>query len=120
MAEKKKVRKSSAPQARRDRNKAINQQLLREKMAAGGHLSRLGVLSRRLGTISGKVAKRRFMNQDERGAVALEVSVLNAEANLHLKQINKYLPDLRASETNDEGDNPLADAIKSWAEALDK
>ena len=107
-------------QHRRDRNKAINQKLLREKLAASGHVGRIGTLLKRLDTMRGNVAKKTFLEREEQAKYITETGIIKTELDSHFKLLNKYVPDLRATETNDEGENPLAEAMAAWAKALNK
>jgi len=124
MAGKKKTSKAvviPAPNNKRVvRNRAINQQSLLEKLAVGGHVSRIGVLLKRLDTMRSSVAKKTFLEREEQAKYITETGIIKTELDSHFKILNKFLPDLRASETNDEGENPLAEAIASWTKALNK
>jgi hypothetical protein len=68
----------------------------------------------------GNVATKRIITREEQAKYITETGIIKTKLDGHFKLLNKFLPDLRAAETNDQGENPLAEAISSWAEALKK
>ena len=82
------------------KNKAIRQEALREQLTAGGHLQHVIDIASKLSS----------------GYLELEssnIAALKAAADIKLKLIGKYLPDLKAVEmTGADGKDLIPEAIK--------
>jgi len=81
------------------KNKAIRQEALREQLQAKGLHTQVLVIADKL----------------ENGYMDLEASQINAlkaSADLKMKMINKYMPDLKNTEITGEGGGDLGIAIK--------
>lgn len=127
IAKKKRAPKSDAvtvvvtPSARRRGmvNKAINQALLREKIAARNHDVRANEVLCELRRLGEEVNAMPFMGKDDQARIMTYIGALKTELDGHFKFLNKYLPDQRSVELTDpDGKNPLESAAKAWAEAL--
>ena len=102
-------------------NKLLNQKSLRNKLAAAGHVGQIGVCLKRLQTISTEVARKKYLEREEQAKYIVETGVLKTRLEAHFKILNKFLPDLRSVDfQNEEGGNPLEAAISAWSEALNK
>ena len=85
--------------SRAAQNKKIRQEALREQLSAGGHVQHVIDIANKLS------------NPD----IALEstdIQRYKAAADIKLKLIGKYLPDLKATEHSSDPDNPLPSAIQ--------
>ena len=108
---------------RKTLNKMSNQTLMRERLATQGH--ELGVLDCivKLTTMETTVTKKAKagLTREEQSYYIVRTGILKTKLDAHFKMISKFLPDLRSLEFKEgEGQNPLAQAAKAWAEALNK
>lgn len=107
--------------ARKLRNQKINQQLLREKIAAGNHHHHILKTIDELGKLDAEVKKIKCMDRADQAKYMTRLAFLKTKLDAQFKLLNKYLPDLRAIEFREgEEGNPFATAAKAWAEALNK
>ena len=84
-------------QSRAAANKAIRQEALRQKLAAGGHIQRVVEIASQLQDLKTELE-------------ALEVTRLKHSADLQLKLVDKYLPSLKQVELSEaEGLGELTD-----------
>lgn len=77
-----------------DKNKRIRQEALREQLAAKGLVQQVVEISEKL-------------NDLDTPLEANDVTRLKASADLKLKLVNKYLPDLKSTEIIGDPDQPL-------------
>lgn len=106
---------------RSQKNKLINQQQMRERVAAQGHLGGIVFCLKRFATIAENARIRKTaMTPGDRDKYSLQMKALDSRIAGHFKMLNKFLPDLKslALETN-EGDDLLASAARAWAKALE-
>lgn len=75
-------------------NRAIRQEALREQLTAGGHLQHVVDLAKQLAELDGKLD-------------STEVARLKAAAEIKLKLIGKFLPDVKSVEVTGDADNPV-------------
>ena len=80
--------------SRKDQNRAIRQEELREKLAAQGHEQHLLDTLRKIDDLSEEYD-------------SLEIQRLKAAADIRLKLMSKYLPDLKAQEITGANGNEL-------------
>lgn len=100
-------------------NKAINQAILREKIAARGHDLRANEVLKELRKIGEEVRQMKQMTKEDQAKIMTRIGALKSELDGHFKFLNKYLPDQRSVELTDpEGKNPMEAAARAWAEAL--
>ena len=78
---------------RAQQNRAIRQEELRQKLAAGGHLELAIELADKLSNVND--------NKE------LDVPRAKAAFDARMKLINKYMPELKATELSTDGENPL-------------
>lgn len=83
------VGKSKSGISRANSNKAIRQKALREQLAAQGHVQHINDIAEKLGNL-----------EDDLDPV--EITRLVKTAEIKLKLVNKYLPDLKAIEHSGE------------------
>lgn len=76
---------------RAQQNRAIRQEELREKLAAGGHIQ----------------YALETLEKIDNATDDFEVKKHKASFDCRMKLINKYLPELKATELSTDGDNPL-------------
>jgi hypothetical protein len=95
------------------KNKAIRQEALREQLSNGGHVQHVVDIARKL----------------QEGHLVLEsthIAALKAAADIKLRLIGKYIPDLKSIEVSQDPENPivelsntdLSDAINSLTAKL--
>jgi hypothetical protein len=77
-----------------DKNRRIRQEALREQLSAKGLVQQVVEISEKLNDLNVKLD-------------ANSVSRLKASADLKLKLVNKYLPDLKSTEITGDPDQPL-------------
>ena len=82
-------------ESRAQANKAIRQEALREQLANQGHLQHVSEIAKKL------------IDLDE-DIDSLQVTRLKSAADIKLKLINKYLPDLRSMELTGNPESPVA------------
>lgn len=114
------IPKSTALMKRGAKNRSLNQAQLREKLAASGHVGRIDLCLKRLEAISDAMKKKQFMEREEQAKTMTEIAVIKTRLDSHFKMLNKYLPDLRSAELDDDGESPLTAAIEAWAKAVRK
>lgn len=73
-------------------NKKIRQEALRQQLAAQGHVQHVVEIAEKLG---------------DSNIETKDVQRLKTKAEIHLKLINKYLPDLKSVELSNDPDNPV-------------
>lgn len=102
-------------------NKAVNQKALREKLGAANHIGKIGLCLKRLEAMSEYTAKRRVLDRGEQAKLITETGILKTRLDSHFRLLNKYLPDLRSIDfQNEDGNNPLEAAMIAWSRALDQ
>ncbi len=84
-----------------DRNKKIRQEALREQLANKGLVQQVLEISEKL-------------NDLDQDLDANKVTRLKTAAELKLKLVNKYLPDLKQTELIGDPDNPLQHSVSVW------
>ena len=87
--------------SRANRNKAVRQEALREQLANGGHLQHIIDISKQLSDLDAELE-------------ATNITRLKYAADIKLKLLNKYLPDLKAVEIQAEVDGNIT---ISWGKA---
>ena len=106
---------------RAKRNKRINQQLLREKIASQQHLSKINKIIEELMDINASAKRKKFFDKSDQAKALTRIGALRTALDGQFRLLAKYLPDLRSiALENEDGSNPLAAAAKAWAEALDR
>ena len=107
---------------RRAYNRRINQQVLREAIAAGNHHAKILKTLDEVNDLYESIRKRRSMTREEQAAFLSKLQTLKVKMDGQFRLLNKYLPDLRSLEFREgEGEtNPFAAAARAWAEALSK
>lgn len=85
----------SSKRTRAQENKRIRQEALRDQLAAGGHIQHVIDIAEKMADVDIEMP-------------AQDVSRLKAAADIKLKLINKYLPDLKVVEVSgsDDEDSP--------------
>jgi len=86
---------------RADKNRAIRQEELRKQLSAQGHHQHVVELSKKI----------------EEADTSLEVQKYKASADIQLKLMGKYLPDLKATEHTGEGGDPLTGFVIELVDA---
>jgi len=86
--------------SRANENRAIRQEELRKKLAAGGHVQHVIEISNKLSDLTDVLE-------------ATDIQRLKASADIQLKLITKYLPDLKSTElTGADGSDLIPEAIR--------
>jgi hypothetical protein len=85
--------------SRAAQNKKIRQEALREQLSAGGHVQHVIDIADKLS------------NPNET-LESTDIQRYKAAADIKIKLIGKYLPDLKATEHSNDPDNPLPNAIQ--------
>jgi hypothetical protein len=115
------MNRSTAMKKRRASNVLINQSLLRERIAAGGHHTRILDNLDELIKLLKSVQKKSGLSREEQAAHLAKLGTIKTIIDTRFRLLAKYLPDLRSLEFKQEdGSNPFAAAAKAWAEALNK
>ncbi len=83
----------------KDRNRRIRKDALREQLTNGGHVQHVIDIANKL-------------TDDTLQLETIDIQRLKAGADIKLKLISKYLPDLKAIEHASDPDNPLPAAIQ--------
>ncbi len=86
-------------ESRANSNKRLRQEALRESLSAGGHVEHVIEIANKLTTLDSALENT-------------DIQRLKAGADIKLKLIGKYLPDLKATEHSSDPDNPLPAAIQ--------
>ena len=81
-------------QTRAQQNRQIRKDALREQLEQGGHLQHVVDIAQKLSELENKLD-------------ALEIQRLKSAAELKLKLINKYLPDIKSIEHTGEDGQPI-------------
>lgn len=76
------------------KNKRIRQEALRDQLSNGGHVQHVVEIARKL-------------NDEHLSLESTHISALKAAADIKLKLINKYIPDLKSIELSQDPDNPI-------------
>ena len=84
------------------KNKAIRQEALREQLTNGGHLQHVIDIAKQL-------------NDGHLSLESSAIQALRASADIKLKLINKYLPDLKSMEHTGEGGGDLIIQVMNYA-----
>lgn len=79
-------------------NKRVRKEALREQLSAQGHVQHVIDIAEKLTSLSESLE-------------SIEVTRLKSAADIKLKLISKYLPDLKAVEHSTDPDNPLPVSI---------
>lgn len=110
------------PTKRAAKNKLVNQQQMREKIAARGHLTQAVQAIRKLTALEVNVQQHRTpLTPDEITKITLRTGILKTAFEAHMKMVNKFLPDLRSVNfESPDGSNPLEAAARAWALALEQ
>ena len=87
-----------------NKNRKIRQEALRDQLSNQGHIQHIIEISSQLGDLTNKLD-------------TIEVTRLKNVADIKLKLINKYLPDLKAVEIEGEIDGTLTIVRKSYKAA---
>lgn len=103
-------------------NRAINQRVLREAIAAGGHHRKIVDTLDQVTALHDSIRTKRTMTKEEQAAFMSKLAALKTKMDAQFRLLAKYLPDLRSIEFREgEGEtNPFASAARAWAEALSK
>lgn len=91
--------------SRANENKRIRQEALREKLAQGGHIQHVVDIAKKLTDLGNELKNQ-------------EVNRLKIAADIKLRLINKYLPDLKAVEMTNEEESSLVEVLKELAQKL--
>jgi len=91
--------------SRAAQNKKIRQEALREQLSNGGHIQHVIELASKL-------------SNPDSSLESTDIQRFKAAADIKLKLINKYLPDLKAVEHSGDTDNPIS--LKWAVEVVDK
>lgn len=97
------------------KNKAMRQEKMREQLAAGGHVQHVVDIAKKL-------------SAQHLTLEATHIAALKAAADIKLKLIGKYIPDLKSIELSQDPENPvtemssgaLSDAINSLTAKLNE
>ena len=104
---------------RRAINKAINQQLIREQIAASNHHGRILQTLEQVAQIHEEAKKKGVRTREKQAEHTVRLGALKIILDTQFKLLAKYLPDVRAIEFKEgDGENPFAVAAKAWAEAI--
>lgn len=113
-------------QRRRERNLAINRELLRKKIAAGKHHYKVKELIEELKALRAEVVKKAAdkknpfaFSREVASATSIQLASIAKQADLHMRLLAKYLPDARSLEEDDEGKNPMKELAAAFADVLD-
>ena len=88
-------------------NRRIRQEALREQLSKQKHVEK----------VIDNIRKIESINPDDGNAAALELNILKTATELRLKLVNKYLPDLKATELTGEAGAPISVAdMSTWSE----
>lgn len=82
------------------KNKAIRQEALREQLSKGKHVDHVIDIANKL-------------NDQHLNLEATHISALRAAADIKLKLIGKYIPDLKAVEHSQDPENPITELSNS-------
>ena len=82
------------PKTRAQENRAIRQEALREQLAAGGHVEHILDIASKL-------------SEPDSTLESTDIQRYKAAADIKLKLINKYLPDLKATEHSGQIDSEI-------------
>ena len=85
-------------ESRANSNKRLRQEALRESLSAGGHVEHVIEIANKL-------------TDPDSVLESTDIQRLKAGADIKLKLIGKYLPDLKATEHSNDPDNPLPNAV---------
>ena len=100
-------------------NKAINQAIMRERIAARGHDTRANEVLKELRKIGEEVRALKYMDKEAQAKYMTRIGALKTELDGHFKFLNKYLPDQRSVELKDpDGNNPFERAAVAWASVV--
>lgn len=91
--------------SRANENKRIRQEALREQLSQGKHVEHVIDIAKKLTDLG-----NRLENQ--------QVNRLKIAADIKLRLINKYLPDLKAVEMTNEEESSLVEVLKELAQKL--
>ena len=86
-------------ESRANTNKRLRQEALRESLSAGGHVEHVIEIANKLTSLDNALE-------------STDIQRLKAGADIKIKLIGKYLPDLKATEHSSDPDNPLPSAIQ--------
>jgi len=78
------------------KNKRIRQEALREQLSKGKHVDHVVEIARKL-------------NDDHLSLESTHIAALKASADIKLKLISKYIPDLKSVELSQDPENPMVD-----------
>ena len=98
-----------------------NQEVQRVKISTGNHLNRIIEALEKLGALERELAQktRRGITREQQSAYNLRINALDRAMNGRFRLLNKTLPDLKALSFDDgDGKSPVADAFKTFAEAV--
>jgi len=93
---------AASGRSRKDENKAIRQEALRESLAAGGHIQHVLDIAEKLSDLLQPLENS-------------EITRLKSAADIKLKLINKYLPDAKHDE-----DDGVEDKLKALADSMNE
>lgn len=85
-------------ETRANSNRRIRQEALREQLSNGGHVQHVIEIANKL-------------TDPDIVLESTDIQRLKAGADIKIKLIGKYLPDLKATEHSNDPDNPLPSAI---------
>ena len=106
---------------RGQKNRAINQQLAREKISNGKHIEEVCKCLLDLGRIEQNAKRVKKFDRNLQSKYMVRIGAIGKKMDGHLKLINKFLPDLKSSAIeNEDGSNPIEEAAKTWAAALNR
>lgn len=113
------AKKPAVNQKRFAKNREINQQLLREKLAAGHHHVDIVKALGECGALYAELKEITELEPEERAAYDVRLSALRLFLDGKFRLLAKYLPDQKQLVDGD-GNNPLAVIGAAWAKALDE
>ena len=94
-------------ETRGQENRRIRQEALREQLANQGHIQQVIV----------NVKKIESLDPTGGNDTTVELNILKTATELRLKLVNKYLPDLKATELTGEAGAPISVAdMSTWSE----
>ena len=94
-------------ETRGQENRRIRQKALREQLANQGHIQQVIV----------NVKKIESLDPTGGNDTTVELNILKTATELRLKLVNKYLPDLKATELTGEAGAPISVAdMSTWSE----
>lgn len=112
---------SGSMRRRAEINRTINQEVLRETIAASCQHRHILNSLQEVDDLRATIKDRSRVDKGQQAAFMCKLGALKVKIDAQFKLLNKYLPDLRNMElgTGDEK-TPLSKALRNWADALEK